>query len=479
MNHYQMFIDGQSRDGAESFASINPFDQREWAQIAKASEQDVDDAVAAARAAFYGGWRDTSATARGKMMMKLADLLDAESGRLGELETRDNGKLLAESVKNVKSAASYYRFFAGYADKLNGETIPMANPDIFDYTLRQPIGVIAIVTPWNSPISILANALAPSLATGNTVVIKPSEYTSVTTTEFARIAKQAGFPDGVINVITGGRDVGNWLTAHPGIGKISFTGGAATARHIARNASQNLVPLMLELGGKSPNIIFDDADVDKAVAAAAGGVFGAAGQTCIAGSRVLAQKGVFDQVVEKLAARAAAIKVGNPMDPNSKMGPIAHKAHHDHILDTLKSAIAAGAKPVFGGGKPDLGAPDANGLFISPTVLTGVTNDTPIAREEVFGPVVVVIPFTDEAEALAMANDSEYGLASGIWTRDISRAHRLARKIESGQVWVNTYRVSSAQVPFGGVKRSGYGRARGYQSLLEYTQVKNVMIDIS
>ena len=420
----------------------------------------------AANGASFNGFQ------RGKLMMKLADLMQEEAERLGRYETQDNGKLLKESVGNVNSAARYYRFFAGSADKLNGETIPMDNASMFDYTLREPIGVIAILTPWNAPLSILANALAPSLAAGNTVVIKPSEYTSVTTAEFAKLTKKAGFPDGVINVVTGGADVGGWLTSHPGIGKISFTGGAGTARHIAASASKNLVPLMLELGGKSPNIVFDDADLEKAALAAAQGVFGSAGQTCIAGSRILVQRRAHDQLVELMVARAAAYRMGDPLAPETRLGPMAYKAHHDRVLDVIGSAVSDGGTVAFGGGKPDMQGADKDGLFISPTILTGLTNEAPIAREEVFGPVAVVLPFDDDDQALEIANDTEYGLAAGVWTGNIARAHRFAKDIEAGQVWINTYRNSGAMVPFGGVKRSGYGRARGYASLLEYTQIQ-------
>jgi len=480
MQEFQLFIDGVSRGGAtgESFATINPFDQKEWARIAQATKEDVDEAVAAARRAFRL-WRALSGHARGQLMARLADLTDAEAERLGTYETQDNGKLHAESIKNVTAASRYYRFFGSYADKIRSEVIPMDNPDLFDYTLREPIGVIAIVTPWNAPLSILANALAPALAAGNTVVIKPSEYTSVTTLEFARIAEKAGFPKGVINVVAGGRDVGDWLASHPGIGKIAFTGGAPTARAIARNAAANLVPLMLELGGKSPNIIFADTDLDKAIASASAGVFGGAGQTCIAGSRLLVQRTVYDDVVARLARRADAIRLGDPMDPATRMGPIAHKAHFERILNMLDTARSEGATAATGPAREPLADNAAGGLFIAPTVLTGVSNGNLIAREEVFGPVIAAIPFDDDDEALAIANDTEYGLAAGVWTRDIRRAHRMAREIEAGQVWINTYRISGAQVPFGGYKRSGYGRARGYESLLEYTQIKNVMIDLA
>jgi (Z)-2-((N-methylformamido)methylene)-5-hydroxybutyrolactone dehydrogenase len=475
-----MFIGGQWVNGSEgeSFETVNPYNQEAWASIPQATKADVESAIDIARRTFRSKWRKVNGVTRGNLMVRLAERLESEAERLGRLETTDNGKLLRESVKNMTNAARYYRFFAGYADKIYGEVIPMDNLDLFDFTIREPIGTVALITPWNSPISILANKLAPALATGNTVVIKPSEHTSVTTLEFARMAQEVGFPDGVINVVTGDGKVGNWLSSSPDIGKISFTGGTATAKLIAANASANLVPLLLELGGKSPNIIFDDADVDKAVAGAAGGIFGASGQTCIAGSRLLVQRRIHDRVADALAARADKIRLGNPLEDSTDMGPVANTSQYTRIQSMIDGGIAAGAQALAGSRRVD-GPELGKGLFIRPTVLAGVNNQMAIAREEVFGPVLSIMQFDHEEEAVEIANDSRYGLAAGIWTKDMARAHRLSRVIEAGQVWVNTYRVSGAQVPFGGVKQSGYGRERGFHSLMEYTQIKNVMMDVS
>jgi (Z)-2-((N-methylformamido)methylene)-5-hydroxybutyrolactone dehydrogenase len=477
---HQMLIGGEWVDGStgERLPSINPFDQEVWASIPQASEGDVERALSSARRAFEHGWRDTKGLRRAELMMALADLLDDNADRMARLETTDNGKVIRETRNQMRFAARNYRFFAGYADKLYGEVIPLDNTDLFDYTLREPLGVVVLVIAWNSPMQLLANKLAPALAAGNTVVIKPSEHASVTALELGRLVEEAGFPEGVINIVTGDGRVGDLLTKSPGMDRISLTGGPQTGRIIAGNASHNLVPVTLELGGKSPNIVFEDADLERAVSGAVAGIFGAAGQTCIAGSRLLVQRSVYGNVVKEVATRARKIRLGDPLDPETEMGPVANEAQYEQILALIDAGKEEGAE-VMAGGEPAHGGDLDKGFFVSPTVFSEVDNRMTVAQEEIFGPVLSVIPFEDEDQAVEIANSTRFGLASGVWTRDLSRAHRFARSINAGTVWVNTYRSAAAQAPFGGVKQSGYGRERGWHALQEYTRVKNVMVDLS
>jgi (Z)-2-((N-methylformamido)methylene)-5-hydroxybutyrolactone dehydrogenase len=477
---YQMLIGGGWVDGltGERLASINPFNQEAWATIPQASEDDANRALSSAREAFENGWGDVNGLRRAQLMTKLADLIEANASRMARLETKDNGKVIRETQNQVRFSARNYRFFAGYADKLYGEVIPLDNTDLFDYTLREPFGVVVLIIAWNSPMQLLANKLAPALAAGNTVVVKPSEHASVTTLELGKLVEKAGFPDGVVNIVTGNGRVGDFLTRSPSVDKISFTGGPQTGRIIASNASQNLVPTTLELGGKSPNIVFADADLERAINGAVAGIFGAAGQTCIAGSRLLVQRPVYGEVVDKVASRARKICLGDPLNPDTEMGPVANEAQYERILELIDAGKAEGAE-VAAGGEPVRGDDFDRGFFIAPTVFANVDNRMTIAQEEIFGPVLSTIPFDDEEQAIEIANSTRYGLASGLWTRDFSRAHRFARSIHAGTVWVNTYRGAAAQAPFGGVKQSGYGRERGQHALVEYTRVKNVMADLS
>jgi aldehyde dehydrogenase (NAD+) len=396
---------------------------------------------------------------------------------MGVLESTDNGKVIRETRSQMLFAARLYRFFAGYADKIWGKVIPLDRRDVFDYASYEPLGVIGIITAWNSPMALLANKLPAALAAGNTVVVKPSEHASVTTLEFCSLIERAGFPPGVFNVVTGDFRTGQALIS-AGIDKVSFTGSPAAAREIASSAGRVLVPVTLELGGKSPNIIFADADLDKAVVGALAGIFAAAGQTCIAGSRLLVQRPIYDEVIRRLADRAEKIKLGNPLDPATEMGSAANEPQLNKIMGFVDAAKKEGARLVTGGERATEGVL-SKGLFVKPTIFADVRNDMVLAQEEVFGPVLSIIPFETEQEAVAIGNATRYGLASGIWTRDLNRMHRVAQALNVGMVWVNTYRAVAAQTPFGGVKESGFGRERGEAGLFEFLTTKNVMIDFS
>jgi aldehyde dehydrogenase (NAD+) len=480
VERYQLFIDGTWRDGAggETLPAINPFNQEVWAQIPVATEADVADAVAAARRAYETTWRHATGLERARLIHRLADLLEADADRIALLETTDNGKVIRETRSQMGYGARVYRFFAGYADKIWGSVIPLDQRGVMDLALREPYGVIAAITAWNSPITLLANKLAAALAAGNCVVIKPSEHASATTLEFARLVEKAGFPPGVVNVVTGEAAVGKALVGNPGVDKVSFTGSAAVGREIAAMAGRNLRPVTLELGGKSPNIVFADADLDRAVVGALAGIFGASGQTCIAGSRLLVQRPVYDQMVERLAQRAAKIVMGDPRKPETEMGSAANEPQFRRILEHIDRAKSEGARLVAGGQAARDGEL-AKGFFVQPTIFADVRNEMRLAQEEIFGPVLSIIPFDTEDEAVEIGNASAYGLASGIWTQDVSRAMRMIHAMRAGVVWVNTYRALAAQGPFGGMKDSGFGRERGEQGLLEFTTTKNVMIDFS
>jgi aldehyde dehydrogenase (NAD+) len=480
MRSHRLYINGEwvAPNSGETFLSINPYTQEPWAVISQADETDVKRAVDAARSTFEQSWRHTTGLERAGMMNRLADLLEASANDMAVLESTDNGKVIRETRGQMVFAARIYRFFAGYADKIWGKVIPLDQKNVFDYATYEPLGVIALITAWNSPMALLANKLPAALATGNCVVVKPSEHASVTTLEFCSLMEKAGFPPGVFNVVTGDKRTGQALVAGGGIDKISFTGSGHTGRHIAAAAGKNLIPVVMELGGKSPNIIFDDADLDKATVGALAGIFAATGQTCIAGSRLLVQRPIYDAITDRLAKRASQIRLGNPLDPATEMGTAANEPQFRAIMDFIESAKTEGARLVTGG-EPAREGDLAKGLFIKPTIFADVKNEMRLAQEEIFGPVLSIIPFETEEEAIRIGNATRFGLASGIWTRDLNRMHRVAREIRSGMVWVNTYRASAAQTPFGGRKESGFGRERGESGLYEFLTTKNVMVDFS
>lgn len=478
--NYELFIDGQwvKDNNQEYFPAINPYTRETWAMIPQASEGQVAAAIAAARRTFETSWSKTSGAERARLLHRLADLIEADADRMGLLESTDNGKVIRETRSQMGFAARQYRFFAGYADKLWGKVIPLDQRDVLDYTHREPLGVAVLITAWNSPMGLLSNKLAPAIAAGNCVVIKPSEHASGTTLEFAKLVQKAGFPPGVINVVTGDARVGKALLTSGRIDRVSFTGSPAVGREIAANAGRALVPVTLELGGKSPNMIFEDADLKKAIVGALAGIFAATGQTCIAGSRLLVHRKVYGEVTDALVARAKMIRLGDPTDPATEMGTAANEPQFDRILKSIDGAIKEGANLVTGG-KAAQGPNLGKGFFIEPTIFADVDNAMTIAQEEVFGPVLSIIPFDTEEQAIEIGNNTKYGLASGIWTTDLSRALRVSRAIRSGTVWVNTYRAVAVQAPFGGVKDSGFGRERGEAALEEFTTTKNVMVDFS
>jgi aldehyde dehydrogenase (NAD+) len=480
MRDYELYINGEwtAPSSGETFPSYNPFTGEPWATISQGDATDVRRAVDAARNTFERSWQHTPGLERARLMHRLADLLEENAERMAVLESTDNGKVIRETKGQMVFAARIYRFFAGYADKIFGQVIPLDQKNVFDYASYEPLGVIGLITAWNSPMALLANKLPAALAAGNCVVVKPSEHASVTTLEFCSLMEKAGFPPGVFNVVTGDRRTGEALVSGGGVDKISFTGAAHTGRHIAAAAGKNLTPVIMELGGKSPNIIFEDADLDKATVGALAGIFAATGQTCIAGSRLLVQRSVYQEITRRLAERAVKIKLGNPVDTATEMGTAANEPQFKMIMNFIEAAKSEGARLVTGG-EPARDGELAKGLFIKPTIFADVRNDMKLAQEEIFGPVLSIIPFDTEEEAIRIGNDTRYGLASGIWTRDLNRMHRVARAIRSGMVWVNTYRASAAQTPFGGRKDSGFGRERGEAGLHEFLATKNVMVDFS
>lgn len=476
----RIYIAGEETDAVSGqwFDSHNPYTGEVWSQVARGGPEDVDRAVQAAQKAFSSGpWPAMTASQRGMLLHKLGDLMARDAQKLAALEVRDNGKLLAEMQGQLNYLPNWYYYFGGLADKIQGATLPLDKKGYFNFTRHEPLGVVAAITPWNSPLLILSMKLAPALAAGNTVVIKPSEFTSASTVEFVKLFAEAGFPPGVVNVVTGfGADVGTQLVTHPLVRKVAFTGADTTGRAINELAAKSFKRVTLELGGKSPNIVFADANLEDAVNGAVSGIFAATGQTCIAGSRLLLQDSIHDAFMEKLLALAKTARMGDPMLPTTQVGPVTTRPQYEKVLNYIDVAKKEGAKVLMGGGpatRPECG----KGWFVEPTIFGDVDNKMRIAQEEVFGPVLSVIRFKDEDQAVQIANDVRFGLGSGVWTQDIGRAIRMSERLQAGTVWINTYRAVSYLSPFGGYKDSGLGHENGADAIREYLQVKSVWVN--
>ncbi|MDX6437507.1 MAG: (Z)-2-((N-methylformamido)methylene)-5-hydroxybutyrolactone dehydrogenase [Gaiellaceae bacterium] len=481
MTEYRLYIGGKDVDAASgaTFEALDPTSGKAWARHALGGAEDVDRAVRAAQQAFESeAWRNLSATRRGRLMMRLADLIAGRAEEIAAVEVRDNGKLYKEMVAQLGAIPEWLYYFGGLADKVEGRTIPLDRTSVLNYTLREPLGVVGIIVPWNSPVLLTMYALAPALAAGNTIVVKPSEHAAASIVETLKLADEAGFPPGVINVVTGAGEAGAALVDHPVVAKIAFTGSETTGKRIAAQAGSRLAQVTMELGGKSPNIVFADAAMDAAEAGILAGIYAAAGQSCVAGSRALLQRPVYDELLERVTSRAASVVLGDPMAEATQMGPIANVPQLQRVEAMVGAAREEGARVVTGGERAALDDfPD--GLFYRPTILDGVGNDATISQDEVFGPVLTAIPFETEEEAVALANATRFGLAAGVWTRDVKRAHRVARGLKAGTVWLNTYRAITYNSPFGGYKESGFGRVNGAESIDGFLQTKSVWVELS
>ncbi|MEP0323730.1 aldehyde dehydrogenase [Bauldia litoralis] len=476
---YTHWIGGaaQSASSGKTFDTYNPTSGDVWGHFALGNADDVSDAVQAARDAFVK-WREISPTRRGRLMMRWADAINENAEKIGRIETAQNGKLLNEMILQARIVPDWLYYYGGLADKIEGRVIPIDRTSVLNYTLREPLGVVGVIMPWNSPLFLTVMAVAPALAAGNTVVIKPSEVTPASMIEAVRIAEEIGIPKGVLNVVTGDRTTGEALIDNPDVAKVAFTGGVEAGRAVGVRAAARLARATLELGGKSANIVFPDADLKQAEAGLLAGIFAAAGQTCVAGSRALVHRSIHDDVMEMLSRRAAAIKIGDPLEADTQMGPVATRQQLEKDESMVERAVSEGAEIVYGGHRANP-ATLPNGFFFSPTILTKVEPTSFIAQNEVFGPVLSVIPFEDEEEAISLANGTPFGLAAGVWTLDIRRAHRMARRLQAGTVWVNMYRAMTFNSPFGGYKASGTGRQNGIEAMDEYLQTKSVWCELS
>lgn len=480
LEKFQLYIDGGFHDAADgaTFESLDPATEAPWALMPEGRAADVDRAVAAARRALKSGpWATMTASERGRLLCRLGDLLAEKAATFAAFETRDTGKIIRETAGQAAYMGSFYRYYGGLADKIEGATLPIDKQDMMAMTIREPIGVVAGVVPWNSQIFLSATKIAPALAAGNTIVIKASEIGPAPLLAFAHLVEEAGFPAGVVNIVTGfGDECGRVLTSHPDVARVAFTGGPATARHVVRNTAENFALLSLELGGKSPVIVFPDADLTSATNAVTAGIFGATGQSCVAGSRLLAHESIADDLVGRLADRAGDIVIGDPMKQETEMGPLCTEAQRAHIESALADTLADGGELVRGGVRPE---GFERGYYFEPTIVRCPQGGLRTLEEELFGPVLSVRTFRDEEEAVAIANDSQFGLAGGVFTKDIARAMRVARRLESGIAWVNTYRVVSPVAPFGGYKLSGMGREAGQGAIEDYTRAKTIWINTS
>jgi (Z)-2-((N-methylformamido)methylene)-5-hydroxybutyrolactone dehydrogenase len=479
MKTYQHWIDGAHVHPASGkwIDTADPYKGEPWAKIARGNGEDAARAVAAAKSAMESGpWSKMTATERGKVMRRIGDLVTQNAEFLAEVETRDNGKILAEMRGQLRAIPEYWYYYGGLADKIQGAVMPVEKPDLLAYTTHEPIGVVAALTAWNSPLMFLSLKCAPALAAGCAVVVKPSEFASVSTLEFAALTKEAGLPDGVFNVVTGlGQEIGAAVVEHPDVAMISFTGSDVTGTRIYETAARSMKRVAMELGGKSPNIVFEDADLEAAAIGVVSGIFGAAGQMCIAGSRLLVQNSIKEAFTERLTAIARDIKLGNPMLPDTNVGPIATEPQYRKAMQYIDIAKAEGARCILGG-EPAVGPGLTGGQFVKPTIFTDVRDDMRIAQEEVFGPVLSILGFEDEQDAVRLGNSVIYGLVAGVWTKDMGRAVRMTKALKAGTVWVNTYRAYSFMMPFGGVKKSGLGRENGIEAVHEFLETKSVFL---